>query len=663
LIAPVIWNLTNISTTNESSYINWSCDEACNYSISWYNSTDELVDTISLSTYALSHSAFLGNLSNSSIYRINLTVWDASGNYARNDTFNFTTAKNIYVDNINPGYSNFVNNASNTKILGSVNFSITLTDNDNLSYAIFMHNQSGVFQNVSGYTLAGTVVEIYYVINVSIGRGNVICGRYWVNDTSGNENITNESCFTVANTLPTHNNPVLFAAGNDTEDVLYCYNQSLTDADNDSITALYKWYINGSFVFSSSTYSVLPNITSVGDNFSCEIEPSDPYGTGATKSSNTVAILPSFNRIWVSSQAVDTGTTVTFYANCTELPIIENVTMWIFSYFDGGATFNQTVAATLSSGIYSYAKSLTPAGKWGLRGTWCNTTYYDIYNSTIINITVSDPVIVDDPDGGGGGGGTIIPPDPEPEPGPEPEPEPDPEPEPEPEPEPDPDIPPEEVIDAIEDAIDTGGSSGGDGGGYQINPCLYLNLSKLEAAKRTDLIEHCNLSQEATEINRTIIVDYERNVTIVNLTITPNGTIYNFTYYEQIPKCLVELIKRGYVNESIIKFYDENFTIVEEDPLIMWQFPVLDKKINLGYEIKKAVLEDCLKLLRGLSFAEAIEAEFEKPSEVGTNWLIDFISMISIWFLIIILIVFTHIRKIKFIKPKDNNQRWEEYED
>ena len=158
-------------------------------------------------------------------------------------------------------------------------------------------------------------------------------------------------------------------------------------------------------------------------------------------------------------------------------------------------------------------------------------------------------------------------------------------------------------------------------------------------------------------------MDKERNVTIVNLTIIPNGTIYNFTYYEEIPKCLIELIKRGYINESIIKFYNNNFTIIKEDPLIMWQFPVLDKKTVLGYEIKKAALEDCLKLLKGLSFAEAIEAEFDKPAEIGTNWLIDFICMVAIWFVIVIVIVFTHIRKTRFIKPRENNKRWREYED
>jgi hypothetical protein len=94
-IAPIITNLRNTSTTNESSYIEWDCDETCNYTISWYNQSFSFrVGSIANSSVGLNHNPHLVNLTNSTTYLINLTVCDGTNNCRTDLTFNFTTASN-----------------------------------------------------------------------------------------------------------------------------------------------------------------------------------------------------------------------------------------------------------------------------------------------------------------------------------------------------------------------------------------------------------------------------------------------------------------------------------------------------------------------------------------------------------------------------------------
>lgn len=125
-VSPIISNLRNTSTTNENSYIEFDCNENCNYSISWYNSAG-LVSSLNNNTFATSHKPYLSSLTNSTTYFVNLSVFDKVGNKAVNNTFNFTTAKTTVLDTIPPGIelntslpSNMTNN---TNILLSANFS------------------------------------------------------------------------------------------------------------------------------------------------------------------------------------------------------------------------------------------------------------------------------------------------------------------------------------------------------------------------------------------------------------------------------------------------------------------------------------------------------------------------------------------------------------
>ena len=99
-----------------------------------------------------------------------------------------------------PTYTNFQNNASATQTgkNDTVNFSITLADNVQLSTYRFAHNQSGTLTNGTSVDISGTSFSVVEELNITLFSGENICGQFFFNDTSGNTNNTGLSCFTVA---------------------------------------------------------------------------------------------------------------------------------------------------------------------------------------------------------------------------------------------------------------------------------------------------------------------------------------------------------------------------------------------------------------------------------------------------------------------------------
>jgi len=114
-------------------------------------------------------------------------------------------------------------------------------------------------------------------------------------------------------------------------------------------------------------------------------------------------------------------------------------------------------------------------------------------------------------------------------------------------------------------------------------------------------------------------IEVEDGKTKVNITLDPKNVLYNVSFYEQIPKCMILFLKWGLINESDIAFSNMDFEIVQEDPVIMWHFDVIDKPTHLSYELNKEVLEDCLKLLKGTAIAEKIGKELEKLAPPSWN--------------------------------------------
>jgi len=98
VLRPVISGLANYSTDNQSSSINWTCDQLCNYTLRWYNNSARtsayLLGTVSNSSFAASGWVRISGLLNSTPHYLSLDVAGVGGLNRSNTTFSFTTRKN-----------------------------------------------------------------------------------------------------------------------------------------------------------------------------------------------------------------------------------------------------------------------------------------------------------------------------------------------------------------------------------------------------------------------------------------------------------------------------------------------------------------------------------------------------------------------------------------
>ena len=183
--SPIISSLTNTSTDNDSSVIQWTTNEDTNYTLLWYNST-ALVGSTSATTFATSYNPTISNLLNLTTYFINLTAYDRVGNLAVNNTFNFTTTQTsppvpdetsvLSSDNINLGF-----NSTNFLVIiknitgGDVTFDIGSISSD-LTFIAFSYDGT----NLTTY-LNGVQTSIGR-LNATIDLDNLFLGKNQLNN-------------------------------------------------------------------------------------------------------------------------------------------------------------------------------------------------------------------------------------------------------------------------------------------------------------------------------------------------------------------------------------------------------------------------------------------------------------------------------------------------
>jgi len=124
-----------------------------------------------------------------------------------------------------------------------------------------------------------------------------------------------------------------------------------------------------------------------------------------------------------------------------------------------------------------------------------------------------------------------------------------------------------------------------------------------------ELLQQADLSQELFDIQRTVAIDKEAKTTTVTLSITPKQPLKDVAIYEGIPKCLSEYL-------SQVVFSNNEFEIIEEDPLIMWTFSHINEKSKLSYIVGKAVSKECTDLLVGFGIASPSMALVKKEKPV-----------------------------------------------
>ncbi|MBW2980017.1 S8 family serine peptidase [Candidatus Woesearchaeota archaeon] len=184
-------------------------------------------------------------------YTIQVTCGDGEINTSQ--TFDY-----IITDATNPTFSSPVNYSVDFKRYSNFTANITINDNG-LSHYIFSTNVTG-WQNDTAVSMSGlTVYNATVSKNITIAQGNVVCWYYWANDTSGNENTSNQYCFTIANTAPEAHNATITSTDNlNRTNGTLAGSWDIYDIDNDQQTDNQtKWYNN------SVEIASLRNLTSI----------------------------------------------------------------------------------------------------------------------------------------------------------------------------------------------------------------------------------------------------------------------------------------------------------------------------------------------------------------------------------------------------------------
>ncbi len=131
---------------------------------------------------------------------------------------------------------------------------------------------------------------------------------------------------------------------------------------------------------------------------------------------------------------------------------------------------------------------------------------------------------------------------------------------------------------------------------------VYVNYTTPSAEDVEKLKEQIAKTDEVLNLSRQINVDVLQNQTEYTLHVDfdDDTILHDVIIYEEIPKCLLELI-----NEKLIES-DRPYEIINEDPIIAWRFDTLIKGEEIRYAIKAIADEDCANQAKSLALARDI---------------------------------------------------------
>ncbi|MGM5488510.1 MAG: transglutaminase-like domain-containing protein [Nanobdellota archaeon] len=118
-----------------------------------------------------------------------------------------------------------------------------------------------------------------------------------------------------------------------------------------------------------------------------------------------------------------------------------------------------------------------------------------------------------------------------------------------------------------------------------------------------DLIDQFNKTSQVIDVKKVIKYDNETNTTSVYINITPKNNLENVSVYEEIPKCLTEIIQNVQPREV-------DFEVVNPDPLIVWNFDEVNDSITISYDVLKTLKNiSCQDETATMTVAQAIGDE------------------------------------------------------
>lgn len=248
-------------------------------------------------------------------------------------------------------------------------------DGDTVSYTYAWYVNSSAIAATSS-TLTGTYFN----------SGNTVYCRVTPSDGSASGTAMNSSTVTIGNTVPVLSAVSLTPTAAYESSTLTCA-PTASDADSDTISYAYAWYVNSS-VISQTTSTLTGTYFNSGNTVYCRVTPSDAGGSGTAMSSSAVTIS---NTAPVMTSVALTPTTAYESSTLTCTPSATDA--------DGG-TISYTYAWYVNSSVVAVTSS-TLTGTYFSSGSsvYCLVTPTDgitagsSMSSAAVTISNSPPVL------------------------------------------------------------------------------------------------------------------------------------------------------------------------------------------------------------------------------------------------------------------------------
>jgi hypothetical protein len=127
------------------------------------------------------------------------------------------------------------------------------------------------------------------------------------------------------------------------------------------------------------------------------------------------------------------------------------------------------------------------------------------------------------------------------------------------------------------------------------------DLDEEERLRREKEIEEkINETADILDITREVELTDKDTTYTIDIDFKEASVLYNVSIFEEIPKCLVEIIEEELIDS------DFEFEIVSADPLIVWHFDKLTKSERIRYTISEVTEEECANQARSIALAQQI---------------------------------------------------------
>jgi hypothetical protein len=126
----------------------------------------------------------------------------------------------------------------------------------------------------------------------------------------------------------------------------------------------------------------------------------------------------------------------------------------------------------------------------------------------------------------------------------------------------------------------------------------YVNIiaHELNYTAAGDIVDAWNRTKEALSVG--INSEYSGNRTTFHLTLNPSKSLGGVSVPLEIPKCLAKKATQLRLSGK--------YQVIQEDPLIVWQFDVLEQPTEVTFSVPGDISEECKAQLRAMAYSQQI---------------------------------------------------------